>query len=119
MATGTGSGGKRSAAKLSGLARRAVAGGAAKDGAPGGGTSPRDISYSFYARTRAARAVIRSIENLTGRPRLLRMADGYDRDVAAGEDFWEVMRARYGITLDVGGNGLAGIPREGPLVLVA
>ncbi|MEM6971780.1 MAG: lysophospholipid acyltransferase family protein [Pseudomonadota bacterium] len=84
-----------------------------------GGTSPRDISYSFSGRSRAARAVIRSIENLTGRPRLLRMADGYDRDVAAGEDFWEVMRSRYGITLDVGGNGLAGIPREGPLVIVA
>ncbi|MEO1471212.1 MAG: lysophospholipid acyltransferase family protein [Pseudomonadota bacterium] len=81
--------------------------------------APRDISYSFYGRSRAARAVIRSIENLTGRPRLLRMADGYERDVAEGRNFWEVMRERYRITLEFGGNGLAGIPREGPLVIVA
>ncbi|MEM6355198.1 MAG: lysophospholipid acyltransferase family protein [Pseudomonadota bacterium] len=83
------------------------------------GATPRDISYSFSARTRAARAVIRSIENLTGRPRLLRMADGYEREVEEGRDFWEVMRARYRITIDLQGRGLAGIPRDCPLIVVA
>ncbi|MEO0820653.1 MAG: lysophospholipid acyltransferase family protein [Pseudomonadota bacterium] len=63
--------------------------------------------------------MIRSIENLTGRPRLLRMADGYEHEVAAGRDFWEVMRERYRITIECGGEGLAGIPRTGPLILVA
>ncbi|MEM6422401.1 MAG: lysophospholipid acyltransferase family protein [Pseudomonadota bacterium] len=101
-----------------GRLRRALAG--RGEGEPSlDGMAPRDISYSFYGRTRASRAVIRSIENLTGRPRLLRMADGYEREVAAGRDFWEVMRERYRITLDVGGNGLAGVPREGPLIVVA
>jgi putative hemolysin len=83
------------------------------------GATPRDISYSFQARSRAARAVIRSIENLTGRPRLLRLADGYEREVEAGRDFWEVMRERYRITIDLEGRGLAGIPKEGPLIVVA
>ncbi|MEO1530548.1 MAG: lysophospholipid acyltransferase family protein [Pseudomonadota bacterium] len=83
------------------------------------GATPRDISYSFSARTRAARAVIRSIENLTGRPRLLRMADGYEREVEQGQDFWEVMRARYRITIDLQGRGLEGIPRDCPLIMVA
>ena len=40
------------------------------------------------ATTRAGRALIRSIEDLTGRPGLIRMARDYDREVAAGRDFW-------------------------------
>ena len=79
----------------------------------------KEISYSFSAQSRAGRAVIRGIENITGRPRLLRMADGYEREVAAGRDFWEVMQERYGLRLDFRGAGLANIPREGPLVVVA
>ncbi|MEM8624940.1 MAG: 1-acyl-sn-glycerol-3-phosphate acyltransferase, partial [Pseudomonadota bacterium] len=94
-------------------------GGEGQDGGVVTGATPRDISYSFSARSRAAKAVIRSIENLTGRPRLLRMADGYEREVEAGRDFWEVMRERYRITMDLRGRGLAGIPTEGPLILVA
>ncbi len=46
------------------------------------------------------------------------MADGYEREVEAGRDFWEVMQERYRLTLDVG-TGLRNIPREGPLVVVA
>ncbi|MEM7506478.1 MAG: lysophospholipid acyltransferase family protein [Pseudomonadota bacterium] len=83
------------------------------------GAAPREISYSFSAQTRAGRAVIRSIENLTGRPRLLKMALGYEDEVEAGRDFWEVMQERYRIELDLVGAGLANIPKEGPLVLVA
>ncbi|MGF1553657.1 MAG: lysophospholipid acyltransferase family protein [Paracoccaceae bacterium] len=85
---------------------------------PAGANAPRDISYSVFARSRVERVLIRGIENITGRPRLLRLADGYEREVAAGRDFWEVMRERYRIRLEIAGNGLAGIPREGPLVVV-
>lgn len=81
------------------------------------GASPREISYSFSARSRAGRAVIRSIENLTGRPRLLKMAQGYEHEVEAGRDFWEVMRERYRIRIE--SEGFENIPREGPLVVVA
>ncbi|MEM7238467.1 MAG: lysophospholipid acyltransferase family protein [Pseudomonadota bacterium] len=81
------------------------------------GAAPREISYSFSARSRAGKAVIRSIENLTGRPRLLRMALGYETEVEAGRDFWEVMQERYQIDLRL--HGLENIPRDGPLVLVA
>ncbi len=83
------------------------------------GASPKEISYSFSARSKAAKTFIRSIENVTGRPRLLRMADGYEREVAAGRNFWEVMQERYRISLDFVGGGLENIPREGPLVVVA
>ncbi|MEM9046327.1 MAG: lysophospholipid acyltransferase family protein [Pseudomonadota bacterium] len=83
------------------------------------GAAPREISYSFSAKSRAGRAVVRTIENLTGRPRLLKMALGYETEVEKGRDFWEVMQERYQIDLRIMGEGLEGIPQEGPLVLVA
>lgn len=81
--------------------------------------SPREISYAFSGRSRAGRLLIRALENLTGRPRLLRMAEGYEYEVERGRDFWEVMQERYAIQLDVLGSGLANIPAEGPLVVVS
>ena len=79
----------------------------------------RDISYSYSAQTRGGRAMIRTMENLTGRIRLIKRAKGYERDVAEGRDFWEVMVERYGLSLDVVGGSLSNIPRDGPLILIA
>lgn len=79
----------------------------------------RDISYASSAKTRNGRAVIRMVENMTGRVGLIRRAAGYEREVAAGRDFWQVMPARYGISLDIFRGCLDDIPRSGPLILVA
>ncbi|WP_294623100.1 lysophospholipid acyltransferase family protein [uncultured Roseovarius sp.] len=79
----------------------------------------RDISYSYSAQTKGGRAMIRTMENLTGRIRLIKRAKGYERDVAEGRDFWEVMVERYGLSLDVVGGSLSNIPRDGPLILIA
>lgn len=79
----------------------------------------RDISYAHSARSRGGRTVIRLMENTTGRLRLIRRADGYERDVAVGRDFWEVMVGRYGLSLDVVGGSLSNIPAHGPLILIA
>ncbi|WP_316012886.1 lysophospholipid acyltransferase family protein [Roseobacter sp. HKCCA0434] len=79
----------------------------------------REISYAASARTRAGRTLIRTVENLTGRPGLIRRARGYELEMGAGADFWSVMMARYGLGLDVLGGSLDAIPREGPLVVVA
>lgn len=79
----------------------------------------RDISYAQSARTRGGRAIIRTMENLTGRIGLIRRADGYAQDVAQGCDFWEVMVARYGLSLDVVGGSLSHIPKAGPLIVIA
>ncbi len=80
---------------------------------------PDEITYATGARTRAGRALIKSIENITGRPRLIRMALDYQREMAAGRSFWEVMYERYRLSLDLPGAGIANIPRSGPLVCVA
>ena len=79
----------------------------------------RDISYSYSAATRSGRVFIRLMENSTGRLRLIKRADGYENDVAAGRDFWSVMVDRYGLSLDVVGGSLSNIPATGPLVLIA
>ena len=72
----------------------------------------RDISYASTAETRGGRALVRVLENVTGRLRLIKRADGYDREVAAGRDFWQVMIERYGLSLDVVAGSLDNIPQD-------
>ncbi|MEM9344882.1 MAG: lysophospholipid acyltransferase family protein [Pseudomonadota bacterium] len=79
----------------------------------------RDISYATSAQSKGGRAMIRVVENVTGRLKLIKRADGYQDEVARGRDFWQVMVERYGLSLDVVGGALANIPSQGPLVLVA
>ena len=79
----------------------------------------RDISYALSAETRGGRMVIKLIENTTGRLRLIRRAEGYEREVANGRDFWSVMVERYGLSLNVVGGALSNIPKDGPLILIA
>lgn len=79
----------------------------------------REISYASSATTRAGRVLIRSVENLTGRLRLIRMAQDYERDVAEGRDFWQVMVDRYGLSLELVGGSFDAIPATGPLIVVS
>ena len=79
----------------------------------------RDISYSSSAKSKAGRAVIRSIENITGRIGLIRKAKNYEDEVAAGRDFWEVILEKYRIRLNILAGSLNSIPKTGPLVVVA
>ncbi len=79
----------------------------------------RDISYAHSAQTRTGRAVIRLMENTTGRLRLIRRANGYESEVAAGRDFWSVIVQRYGLSLNIVSGALDDIPRAGPLILIA
>ena len=81
--------------------------------------SARDISYAYSAQTRSGRAMIRVMENSTGRLNLIKRAKGYEDEVAAGRDFWEVMRERYGLTLDVVRGSLNNVPKTGPLIMIA
>jgi putative hemolysin len=79
----------------------------------------RDITYAQSAGSPGGRAMIRLLENATGRLALIRRVLGYQEEVARGADFWEVMCRRYGIGLEVIRGSLDLIPREGPLVVVA
>jgi putative hemolysin len=79
----------------------------------------REISYASSAASRGGRAMIRVLENATGRLGLIKLADGYDEDVRQGRDFWEVMVERYGLELEITGGSLSNIPAEGPVVAIA
>ncbi len=79
----------------------------------------RDISYAQMALTRSGRTVIRTMEALSGRARLMKRARGYDLDVADGQNFWSVMMARYGLKLEIVSGALSNIPRDRPVILVA
>lgn len=79
----------------------------------------RDISYAHSGQSRPGRAMIRLLENSTGRRRLIWRAAGYEQDLTTGGDFWSTMAARYGLTLDIVGGALANIPANGPLILIA
>ena len=54
----------------------------------------RDISYASSASTRTGRAVIRLMENATGRLGLIRRVAGYQNEIAEGDNFWRVMARR-------------------------
>lgn len=86
---------------------------------PQGRHVARDITYAYSASTRGGRAMIRLMENATGRLGLIRRARGYDTEVAEGRDFWQVMVERYGLALDVVGGRLDDIPTTGPLIVIA
>ncbi|MQQ07015.1 acyltransferase [Epibacterium sp. SM1979] len=79
----------------------------------------REISYSYSAETRSGRALIRLMENTTGRLGLIKRAKGYENDVASGQDFWAVMAQRYGLSLDITCGSLGSIPKDRPLILIA
>jgi len=79
----------------------------------------RDISYAYSAQTRGGRAMIKLMENATGRVSLIKRAHGYENEVANGHDFWQVMVQRYGLNLDVVGGSLDNIPRDKPLIMIA
>ncbi|SFE68017.1 Putative hemolysin [Sulfitobacter brevis] len=85
-------------------------------------TSPataRDISYAGSAATKGGRALIRLMENSTGRLKLIKRAQGYESEVSVGRTFFDVMATRYGLSLEVVGGSLANIPRTGPLIVIA
>ncbi len=59
----------------------------------------RDISFAQSVAAKGGRAVIRIMENATGRIRLIKRAKGYEDEVAAGRDFWSFIVDRYGLSL--------------------
>ena len=42
----------------------------------------REISYASSAKTRSGRALIKLMENATGRAKLMRRVKGYEKDIA-------------------------------------
>ncbi len=82
-------------------------------------SATREISYAITAKSRKGRVLIRSIENTTGRLRLIYRARGYDKDIDENNTFWDVVSRRYGLSLEVISGSLSNIPAEGPVVVIS
>lgn len=76
------------------------------------------ISYAQAAQSRPGRLLIRAVENASGRRRLIARAGGTAVQIAPGQDFWQVMTARFGLRLDIRAGQLEAIPASGPLIVV-
>ena len=79
----------------------------------------KEISYAHSAQSKGGRALIKIMENMTGRIGLLKRAQGYQADVLAGQSFWNVIVNRYGLQLDVIHGALSDVPKEGPLIIIS
>lgn len=77
------------------------------------------LSYASSADSRSGKALIRLMENSTGRLQLIKRARGYEQELLSGRSFFEVMTARYGLSLEVVGGALDMIPRDGPVIFIA
>ena len=82
-------------------------------------SATREISYAVTAKSRKGRVLIRSIENTTGRLRLIHRARGYEHDIDEDNSFWDVVARRYGLSLEVISGSLSNIPAEGPVVVIS
>ncbi len=82
-------------------------------------SATREISYAITAKTLRGRMLIRTVENATGRFKLIRHARGYDKDMAEGRNFWDVVPGKYKISLNVISGSLDNIPKTGPVIVLA
>lgn len=82
-------------------------------------SATREISYATTAKSRKGRVLIRSIENTTGRLRLIHRARGYENDIDEQNNFWDVVVRRYGLSLEVIAGSLDNIPTTGPVVVIS
>lgn len=80
----------------------------------------RRLSYANTFPSPAKRGVIRTMEWMTGKLRLLRLIRRFEREgVETGQGFWSHALDVMGIRLDTPGDEIARIPATGPVVVVA
>jgi putative hemolysin len=87
-----------------------------------GGSEPykaTDLTYAGSFTSPWKRALIRVIENVTGRLKLLWLVRAWERDENRDPDFWKSVLDRMDVKLTTSKEQLESIPKEGPLVVVS
>jgi putative hemolysin len=77
------------------------------------------ISYAAPEDSAQKRAVIRLVERLCGRQRIVRVYDKARRQLRPGDDIWALAVRSLDIRVRCDADRLAAVPRTGPLVVVA
>jgi len=78
-----------------------------------------DVSYAHSAQSKLGRAVIRCLENATGRSALLSRSPNLRTNVHSIQNFWNLIMESYGVTIDVMQGELGYIPVDQPFIVVA
>lgn len=79
----------------------------------------RDLTYANSFPSVFKRGIIRTIEMMSGRIKLLRLIRAYERDQEKDPDFWKSVLDRLRINLTTPQDQIDRIPETGPLVVVA
>ena len=79
----------------------------------------KDLSYCNSFPSPKRHFVIRWVENLTGRIKILKLAKKHQSEPALPGNFWQQAMTRMGINTDIGDEAIAKIPKTGPLIIVA
>ncbi len=78
-----------------------------------------DLSYCNSFPSPKRHFVIRWVENLTGRLRILRLAKKHQKEPPLPGNFWQQLMTRMRINTNISDEALAKIPKTGPLIIVA
>ena len=78
-----------------------------------------DASYAHSAQSRLGWAVIRCLENATGRSALLSRLPNLRTNMHSIQNFWHSTMEGYGVTIDIMQGELRDIPVDRPLIVVA
>ena len=78
-----------------------------------------DVSYAHSAQSRLGRAIIRCLENATGRSALLSRSPNLRTNMHSIQNFWHSIMEGYGVTIDIMQGELRDIPVDQPFIVVA
>ena len=78
-----------------------------------------DVSYAHSAQSRLGRAIIRCLENATGRSALLSRSPNLRTNMHSIQNLWHSIMEGYGVTIDIMQGELGDIPVDQPFIVVA
>ncbi len=78
-----------------------------------------DVSYAHSAQSKLGRAIIRCLENATGRSALLSRSPNLRTNMHYIENLWHSIMESYGVTIDIMQGELGDIPVDQPFIVVA
>ena len=78
-----------------------------------------DVSYAHSAQSRLGRAIIRCLENATGRSALLSRSPNLRTNMHSIQNLWHLIMEGYGVTIDIMQGELGDIPVDQPFIVVA
>ena len=78
-----------------------------------------DVSYAHSAQSKLGGAVIRCLENATGRSAVLSRSPNLPTNMHSIQSFWHSIMEGYGVTVDIMQGELGDIPVDQPFVVVA